>query len=179
MKTSYKKIIAIFKYLGIQLDNPKKSFSSRFKIQKISYLSKALGIDLYHKFTIRIKGPYSHILAQDYFNYPEAIVKYETDYILTENEKRIINEIKEKVLEHYITEEYEAEFLEAVSTKVYLKKENPDLFDDDLFAEVKIKPYLKEWMIIIANNVAKELLFKPEYLTDELKKEFEMWDKID
>jgi len=183
MKPSYKKIIAILKYLEFSIersDGPDISFNSRFKIQKIAYLSKALGIDLYHKFIIRVHGPYSHVLAEDYYNFPEAIVNLETDYILNESEKQIANKIKEHVLDHYIAKDYESELLEAVSSIIYLKVENPDFSDDDIFATVKtMKPHLKEFMIISSNNIAKELLFKPEFITDEIRKELEMWDKVD
>ena len=183
MKPSYKKIIAILKYLGISInksDGPDISFNSRFKIQKIAYLCKALGIELYHQFTIRVHGPYSHVLAQDYYNSPEAIVNLETDYILNESERHIADKIKQNVLDHYIANDYEIELLEAVSTIIYLKEENPDFSDDEIFANVKnMKSHLKETMIIIANNIAKELLFKPEFLTDEIRKELDMWDNID
>lgn len=183
MKPSYKKIIAILRYLGFSVersDGPDISFNSRFKIQKIAYLSKALGIELYHKFNIRVHGPYSHVLAEDYYNFPDAIVNLETNYILNEHEKQIVSKIKEFVLDHYLTKDYESELLEAVSTIIYLKEENPDLSDDDIFARVKImKPHLKEFMIITSNNIAKELLFKPEFLTDEIRKELDMWDNVD
>lgn len=183
MKPSYKKIIALLKYLGFSIersDSPAISFNSRFKIQKIAYLCKALGIELYHKFTIRVHGPYSHVLAQDYYNFPEAIVNLETDYTLNESERQTVNKIKEDILGHYLAEDYETELLEAVSTIIYLKEENPDFSDDDMFAMVKnMKPHLKEYMIIISNNIAKELLFKPEYLTDEIRKELDMWDNVD
>ena len=43
----------------------------------------------------------------------------------------------------------------------------------------KIKPNLSEYEIIEAINVAKRLLFKEEYLTDEIKKELELWDNVD
>lgn len=182
MKLSYKKIIAILKDIGFSIersDSPDISFNSRFKIQKIAYLSKALGIDLFHKFTIRIHGPYSHVLAEDYYAFPEAIVNLETDYILNDSEKQIANKIKENVLDHYIAKDYESELLEAVSTIIYLKAENPNYSDDDIFATVKsIKPHLKEYMIITSNNISKELLFKPEFLTDEIRKELEMWDNV-
>ncbi|KKN44628.1 hypothetical protein LCGC14_0691040 [marine sediment metagenome] len=183
MKPSYKKIIAVLKYLGFSIEKsggPDVSFNSRFKIQKIAYLCKGLGIEIYHKFNIRVHGPYSHVLAQDYYHFPEAFVNLETDYVLTESERQIANEIKENVLDHYITKDYETELLEAVSTIIYLKKENPDISDDDIFATVKkMKSHLKESMIIISNNISKELLFKPEYLTEEIRNELDMWDNID
>ncbi|MFW9866507.1 MAG: hypothetical protein ACFFEN_10470 [Candidatus Thorarchaeota archaeon] len=183
MKQSYKKIIAILKYLGFSIernDRPEISFNSRFKIQKIAYLCKGLGMDLFHEFSIRVHGPYSNVLAQDYYDSPQAIVNLETDYNLDEDERQIVDKIKEKVLDHYLAEDYETELLEAVSTIVYLREEHPDIIDDDIFASVKtMKPHLKESMIIISNNIAKELLFKPEYLTEEVRRELDMWDNID
>lgn len=183
MKPSFKKIIAILKELDFSIeksDSPDISFNSRFKIQKLTYLAKALGIDLYHKFTIRVHGPYSHVLAQDYYNFPNAVINLETDYILNQSEKLIVNKIKDNILDNDIAKDYEFEFLEAVSTIVYLRLENPYYSDDDIFAVVKnLKPHLKEYMIITSNNVAKELLFKPEFLTDEIKRELEMWDNVD
>jgi uncharacterized protein YwgA len=183
MKPSYNKIIAILKELELSIeksDKPNISFNTRLKIQKIAYLAKALGIELYHKFTICIHGPYSKVLADDYYNFPDAMINLETDYTLNESEKQIVNKIKEYVLNHYLAKDYEIELLEAVSTIIYLKAEHPDYSDDDIFALVKsMKPHLKEYMIITSNNIAKELLFKPDFLTDKLKKEFEMWDNID
>jgi uncharacterized protein YwgA len=183
MKTSYKKVIAVVKELGFSIEksvSPDISFNSRFKIQKLSYLAKALGIDLYHNFTIRVHGPYSHVLADDYYHNPEAIINLKTDYTLDEKEKQVVNKIKEYVLNHYLAKDYEFELMEAVSTIVYLKLENPNYSDDDIFAMVKtIKPHLKEYIIITSNNIAKELLFRPEFLTEEIKKELDIWDKVD
>ena len=43
----------------------------------------------------------------------------------------------------------------------------------------KNKQFLSDRIIIIANNIVKELLFKPESLTDEIKDEIEMWDDVE
>jgi len=43
----------------------------------------------------------------------------------------------------------------------------------------KVKPNLSEEEILEAINVAKRLLFKPEYLTEDIKKELKLWDNID
>ena len=51
---------------------------------------------------------------------------------------------------------------------------------DKVISEIKkIKLNLSESEIIEAINVAKRLLFKPEYLTDEIKKELKLWDNVD
>jgi len=180
MRDNFMKIIAILKYLRLSLKRPNLDFNSRFKIQKIVFLSKVLGIDLYPIFSIYVHGPYSHALAIDYYKNPELVEHLTTDFELTDTEKSILNNLKEKVLDHYLAEEYEAELLEAISTIIYFKTDNPSLSNDDIFLKVKqLKPFLKEWMIVIANNISKQLLFKSEYLTDEIKKEIQLWDKIE
>ena len=51
---------------------------------------------------------------------------------------------------------------------------------DKVISEIKkIKPNLSEGEIIEAINVAKRLLFKKEYLTEDIKKELKLWDNID
>jgi hypothetical protein len=70
--------------------------------------------------------------------------------------------------------------MEAVSTIVYLKTQNPELTDDDLFVRLKwLKPHLTDGERTIGITRAKELLFKPEYLTEEIAKEMAEWDKLD
>jgi len=51
---------------------------------------------------------------------------------------------------------------------------------DKVIREIKkIKSNLSEDEILEAINMAKRLLFKEEYLTDEIKKELKLWDNID
>ncbi len=51
---------------------------------------------------------------------------------------------------------------------------------DKVISEIKkIKPNISENEIIEAINVAKRLLFKEEYLTEDIKKELRLWDNVD
>jgi len=51
---------------------------------------------------------------------------------------------------------------------------------DEVIRKVKEKkPELTDPEIIEGINCAKKLLFKEEYLTDDIKKELEMWDNVD
>jgi len=43
----------------------------------------------------------------------------------------------------------------------------------------KINPRLSEFDIISGINLAKRLLFKKEYLTDEIKRELKMWESVE
>jgi hypothetical protein len=68
----------------------------------------------------------------------------------------------------------------AASTAVYLKKQNPQSTDDDLFVELKrLKPHLNDSDKLIGISKSKEILFLPEYLTEEIKRELDLWDKIE
>ena len=70
--------------------------------------------------------------------------------------------------------------MEATATTIYLKQRSPQLSDDDLFVELKrLKPHLSDSDKLIGITKSKALLFKPEYLTDEIKKEMAAWDNID
>jgi len=51
---------------------------------------------------------------------------------------------------------------------------------DEAIQKMKEKmPELTESEILEWKNCAKRLLFKEEYLTDDIKKELEMWDNVD
>jgi hypothetical protein len=70
--------------------------------------------------------------------------------------------------------------LEATSTAVYLMQQNPDRNDDSLFMSLKwLKPHLSDSDRVVGIAKAKELLFNPDYLTDELKREMAEWDKLE
>ena len=70
--------------------------------------------------------------------------------------------------------------MEATATTIYLKQQTPQLSDDDLFVELKrLKPHLTDSDKLIGITKSKALLFKAEYLTDEIKKEMAAWDNID
>jgi hypothetical protein len=61
-----------------------------------------------------------------------------------------------------------------------LKRQNPELTDDDLFVRLKwLKPHLTDADRTIGITKAKELLFKPEYLTEEIVREMDEWDRLD
>ncbi|HEC37601.1 hypothetical protein LCGC14_0471580 [marine sediment metagenome] len=180
MSEDFKKVISVLKYWDMYLEPPNRDYGSRFKIQKLTYLCKSMGIPLKYQFTLYISGPYSTGLSQDYFNAPQLVETLETDYVLIEDDIEILDKINEYVLIHPITHSYESEFLEAVSTVDYLKKRSPDKLDDEIFAKTKeIKQHLKDSIVVIAINTVKKLLFKPEFLTEEVRREIDIWDKAE
>ena len=92
----------------------------------------------------------------------------------------MFEKIQKYVLSHPLSKEYYTELLEAVSTVYNLKNFNPQYFDDDLFERIKEnKPFIPENIIVVAINIVKNLMFKPEYLTKEIQDEIDLWDKAD
>ena len=115
MNKNIKKVIAILKHLGIRPDI--NLYHWRFFIQKITQLSKSLGISLNYEFSIYLAGPYSRTLTEDYYLYSDSVNHLLTDYTLTQDEVIIADNIKDCLLNQPIKNL----FLEAVSTIVYLR----------------------------------------------------------
>lgn len=182
MSQDLDKIIAGLKYWRFNLKNPKydQNFQSRLIIQKLAFLCQFLGIKSRYFFTLYKNGPYSPDLTNDYYEYASQVANLDTDYRPTKKDVDVYDKIEKHVLSHPLNKDYQAELLEAVATVFYLKQFNPDYIEDDLFEKTKEeKPFIRDNIIIIAINIVKELMFKPEDLTDELKEELDMWDRAE
>ncbi|MGQ4834281.1 MAG: hypothetical protein ACP6IS_10360 [Candidatus Asgardarchaeia archaeon] len=170
------KVVAVLKYLGIAPDV--NSYLGRFTIQKVVFIAQTLGIPFSYYFTLYVAGPYSPALAQDYYANPERIESLETNYELGDDEKRILKKLKES--KDLFDDPSNFQLLESTATAIYLIKMNNNISEGDLIMQMKqLKPHLSDETIILGINRAKRILFKPEYLTKELREEIEMWDQID
>jgi len=166
------KVIACLRFLDLKPDI--RSYIGYFLIQKTVHLAQALGLSTNYYFTVYVAGPYSPSLARDYYSHPDKIQALQTDYEPTPEDMEILEKIK-------ACRDLYQDFglMECTSTVVYLIKENPNLKDDDLFAKIKsLKPYLSDSTCVIGISKAKELLFRPEYYTDELKREMDEWETL-
>jgi len=175
MPTNLDKVIACLRYL--ELTPNAYDYRWRFLMQKIAFLAMALGMDISYYFTIYVAGPYSRELNCEYF--PDAtkirINNLQTDYVLQESDIAILEKIK-----NCCDLQGEQQLLEATSTIVYLVKQEPNISDDELFTRMKwLKPHIRDTERIIGITKAKELLFKDEYMTEEIKREIDEWDRID
>lgn len=182
MYEDFVKIVAILKNLNLNLKNPveDQNYETRFLLQKITFITKALGMDLSYDFGLYISGPYCPSLADDYYHYPQLVNLLDSDYNLEKNELEISRIIKREILSHPLIENHKSEFLEALATILFIMKEYPDLLDDEIFRRVKeLKGYLKDDIIIIALNIAKKLNFRDEFLTEEIQEELDLWDKTE
>lgn len=166
-------VISSLKFLGIKPDVD--SYNSRFLIQKITYLAQALGMPTNYSFIIHVAGPYSKALECDYYKEFNRVNSLETNYVLKSDNRMILEKLKDccNFSENPL-------FLECISTVVFLKMENPELQDNDIFLAIrKLKPHLGEYLTLKGITKAKELLFKPEFLTEEIEKEIQLWDQAD
>jgi len=163
-----KKLIAYLKYLNLRIDI--NNSRDRFKLQKLAFLLKSMGIELNYEFKFHYYGVYSAELSKESYEYKNEINKLKSDYEINDNEKLILERLKENFPDNNI--------LEATTTIIYENLVYSDI--NEIIEKVKkIKPYLSEFDIISGINLAKKLLFKKEYFTEEIKQELEAWDLID
>jgi uncharacterized protein YwgA len=170
---SLEKVIASLKFLELQPNI--ESYKWRFMIQKITFLAQALGMRTNYYFTIYVAGPYSPVLASDYYRNSNRVNSLETDYDLAPEEIQILQKIRscDNLSDN-------PSLIECTSTIVYLMKENPEMMDHTVLTRTReLKPYLNEYTCVTGLSKAKELLFKPEYLTEDLKQEIAEWDRIE
>lgn len=117
------------------------------------------------------------MLAYNLYQNQEKVDKLITEYTLSNEEINKLEPMKRN-RELFINKNYQ--LLNITTTIVHLMKNNPDITDNLLFSRIKqLKPYLTDETIILGINKAKKLLFKPEYFTNELRKEIKIWGIID
>lgn len=173
MSENFEKVIAAINYLGLKPNIGE--YKWRFLIQKITYLAQTLGISTDYDYTPYIAGPYSPALTRDYFNQSEALTSLQSSYELTDSDIRHLNIIRE-----FIDLEGNLSLLETTSTIVYIMNDELESDDDEIFIRSKVlKPHISETLLIIGMTKAKQLLFKEEYLTEELKAEMDAWEKLE
>ena len=168
MPEEIKKLIAYFKFLNIKLDLNK--FCDRLELQKIAFLLKSMGITLKYEFGLYFFWVYSQKLYADSVNFAREFHELKSDYQINENEMAVLERLKEVLAENN-------EALDVAVIIIYknLTYENTD----KVVVKIKqIKPRVSEEEILDGINVAKKLLFKPEYFTEEIKNELEPWNNI-
>jgi uncharacterized protein YwgA len=176
LSTNLDKVIACLRELELRPNM--HDYKWRFITQKTTFLAQALGMDIgYNDFTIYVAGPYSRSLNCDYYSYENKakINNLQTDYTLSPAENSILTRIKE------CCDIYESQSLmESTATIVYLMVKFNERIDEDIISFMKLlKPQIKDKDRIIGLTKAKELLFRDDYLTEEIAREMEDWDRID
>lgn len=172
MRDATQKLIAYLNFLGLQIDI--RSFDSRVKLQKYAYiLGKILGKDLYNDFNFYIKGPYSRILAKEYFE--NELASANTQYALTEFEKSELERIRGTL--HGLNSIQ----LEIVASLLYLRSKRGYNEQDAEIALKNLKPHLKEEDIWIGSNNVKLLLLdkkKSKEIIAQLENEMKPWEQM-
>jgi len=175
MSNDLDKVIACLKFLGLRPSM--YVYRWRFLTQKVAFLAKALGMDIGYNFTIYVAGPYSRELNCDY--YPDEVKTrmdaLQTDYVLTSSDLSVLERIRNcrGLLENQ-------SLMEAASTAIFFMSQDHSITEDDLFMNLKwLKPHISDSDRVIGITKAKELLFKSEYLTKDLKREMDEWDNLE
>lgn len=175
MSNDLDKVIACLRFLGLRPSM--YVYRWRFLTQKVAFLAKALGMDIGYDFTIYVAGPYSRGLNCDYF--PDEIKTkmntLQTDYVLTPSDLSVLERIRDcrGLLENQ-------SLMEAASTAVFFMRQTPSIAEDTLFINLKwLKPHIGDSDRVVGITKAKELLFKSEYLTEEIKRELDEWDRVE
>ncbi|MCW4048523.1 MAG: hypothetical protein NWE89_02185 [Candidatus Bathyarchaeota archaeon] len=173
MTGNFDKVVAVIDYLGL---NPNiNEYKGRFLLQKITFLAQSLGVSTDYGFTPYISGPYSTELTTDYYSQNEELSSHRTNYQLTASEISSLDKIRE-----YCDLDGSLALLESTSTFVYILNQESRSEDDDAFVRSKaLKPHFSDSQLIIGMTKAKQLLFREEYLTDELKQETDIWEKLE
>jgi uncharacterized protein YwgA len=172
MTGRFDKVIAAVDYLGL---NPNiADYNWRFIVQKVTFLAQSLGLSTDYVFTPYVKGPYARTLADDYYAQSDRLSTHRTSYQLTPAEVESLDKINE------YCDLGRLAVLESTSTHVYIINREGLSDDDEIYVRSKaLKPYLSDSDLLTGLTKAKQLLFKEEYLTDELKREIEAWDKVE
>lgn len=72
------------------------------------------------------------------------------------------------------------ELLEATVTAACIIKDGGAISNNEIFERFKkLKPYLSDTKVIVGINLAKELLFKPGFVSEKTLNEIESWDKME
>jgi hypothetical protein len=174
----FEKVISSIRYLDLHPTNiteqGTEGYNWRYLIQKITYLNQAMGMNTRYHFTIYAAGPYSPTLTREYYAQPERIETLDSSYQLRQEDNERLDKIRNccGILENNL-------LMEAASTAVFLIREG--LTNDDLIIRrIRIiKSHLNYENIIVGLSRAKELLFRPEYLTGALKNESDLLDSIE
>lgn len=173
MTGRFDKVIAALDYLG--LDPNIADYNWRFIVQKATFLAQSLGLSTDYVFTPYVKGPYARTLADDYYAQSDRLSAHRTSYQLMPTEVESLDKINE-----YCDLGGSMAVLESTSTYVYIINQEGLSDDDAIYVRSKaLKPYLSDSDLLTGLTKAKQLLFKNEYLTDELKREIEVWEKVE
>ena len=170
MQTS--KLIAGIKHYGYKPNIG--DLDSRIWIQKVAYLLKVAGYGLDYVFVPYKKGPYSFGLKDDYYINRSDYETLATDYKPGSSEIEVLQKVGRS------TDLRSTLRLQGTASAAMLILIN-QTWDDGLLLQRlsawKSEVLSKEEMMLSIDD-AKRILFKDEFLTKEIKDEFDAWEKL-
>ena len=155
------KAIACFREADFQLE--KNLFEHRLIAQKIIYLLKLKGITFKYPFHLYVRGPYSPVLARDYYHYADEFYRCETEDILSPDEVDYIAELTGLF-------DKNPALLEIGATYSHLAFEMHNPPQQAYRTVRRMKSFYSNELIVKGINRAKQYLFIP---TEDEKKALE------
>jgi hypothetical protein len=163
----FNKLISFFNKIDFQMDVDR--FEDRLIAQKIACFIQLKGIDLRYPYNLYIRGPYSRLLAGDYYDHSEEFSDFTSNYRLNNEESQLITKLEG--LFHK-----SPSILEIGATYGYLVT---CINYTPINAYIEVKRHKKQFSgkkIAIGVSKAKEFLFEPsEDDINDLVQETESW----
>jgi len=85
------RVIACFHEAGFQMD--KDQFEHRLIAQKMVYLLRLKGAKFAYPYNLYVRGPYSPLLAGEYYRHADEFAQLKTDVDLTSTEVEFVEEL--------------------------------------------------------------------------------------
>ncbi|MHA1648417.1 MAG: hypothetical protein ACTSVL_12680 [Promethearchaeota archaeon] len=180
MKIDYIKILKAMKEVGIVIEDPDLSKSTRIFIQKFTYLLKNLGFEItgYEDYNFYLNGVYSPQLTQDYYKFSINLVE-DPSISLTRADLDLLERYKHNIFNHPYFQSHKIEFHEALTTLQYLSEIYPELIEKDLLLGAKdLKKHLSRKILVLSLNIIKKMKFQQEMVTPSIQEELSLWDSL-
>ncbi|CCJ36010.1 hypothetical protein BN140_1087 [Methanoculleus bourgensis MS2] len=146
------KVIACFREAGFRMD--KDRFEHRLIAQKFVYLMKLKGVEFAYPFRLYVRGPYSPLLAREYYQHADEFSRCETESTLSPTEA-------EHVAELTALFDKSPSLLEIGATYGYLAYEMHQPPQQAYRTVRRMKSFYSNEQIVKGVNRAKQFLFVP------------------
>jgi len=163
------KVIACFREAGFRMD--KDLFEHRLIAQKLVCLLKLKGVALAYPFHLYVRGPYSTVLAQEYYQHPDEFLRCETETALSPAEAGDVAALVGLF-------DKNPSLLEIGATYAYLAYEMHHPPQEAYRIVRRIKSFYSNEQIVRGVNRAKQYLFVPtEEENAALRTEMQEWQR--
>ena len=168
------KLVSALDYLGLKPNIDE--YEWRFRIQKLTFILKALGFGIDFNFHLHKEGPYSQDLMEDYYGNKSSYNNLRSSYSLNESDIKTLEKVRQSINPEFASHG----LMEGTATALFFfVKDNSELDEVKLRTQMKReKSHLSDSEITLSINNVKKLTFKQEYLSHEIKEEIALWENL-